>query len=472
MAIVDTFSKNKDKDEQSQQLGGQAITSTSALGGDAAGATTSGEQKGSGLFTNIQDYINANKGAGQKLASGIERTGQGDVQKVQQNIAGTQKLEQDIGAEQNRVNQAGQLAQQIATNPIDAAKNKLADIEKLRTGQSQYNTLQSGYQDAMRGLQQGSQKLQQLDNQVGTEQGRFDLLRRTYGRPNYSQGAQRLDQLFLQTEGDRTLDNLQQNVRNIAQQGMQAVQERGQLLGSQLDTLNTGIGEAQQTIQGALGSFGTEGGGALGDLYRQLESERASAEQRQQSLFDRVQEQLPTGQLDADVAQALGINEDINTFDLDLGQYLQGIGIGDNNITMADVASQEQQARLDALRQLSGIGTAETNLGVQGGDVGLTGFNLDAIKSAADARREQLLNEYFKLKRDERIIYTSPDRNFPRRMEILRTLGKDRQALERIYNASHIAQMFMTLDEYMAGRNESGGIRIKPADFTDIGSVE
>jgi len=195
------------------------------------------ERKGSGQTSNIQKYLQANKGAGQEIAKDIKQTGQTQAEKIGQNVdrakniynQRAQQLGQQIsGAEaagRNVFNQAGQ---------DQVQDQNIAQARQLASGQLGSLAGQLGTQTG--GLQNRVQALQKMAGQVGTEAGRFQTLQNMYqkGGRQYNRGQQRLDQLLLQRGGAEELQGQLSNIAQGAQQNLTGLQQESAEKRSQL----------------------------------------------------------------------------------------------------------------------------------------------------------------------------------------------------------------------------------------------
>lgn len=228
---------------QPLQTVGTATPSTQQGSTAAPASSSSPSPQGSGRFTNIQKYINANQGGGQKIANQIGNTLQNQFgQQTGQAQDYYTKLNQGI-QQGNQVAQTGQgYTQQLKDigNQINnattagydqrgAQDQNLAGIQNF-VNQPNFNQFQDiqagrGINEGLLNLQQQKaaqaantalQGTQQAQQALSSEGGRFGLLQKQFGgnsSPNYSQGQQRLDQILLgQGNG---LNNLQ--AQTIAQ---------------------------------------------------------------------------------------------------------------------------------------------------------------------------------------------------------------------------------------------------------------
>lgn len=233
----------------------QGAGGTSFSTGQGIGGTKSST---SGRATNLQSYLQANQGAkigeevGQKLQSTASQIGQ-NVSKAREDLrqqaygaGGTPG--NATGGEFGRLGQYQQYAQQIQQDPTKLSEQQIADFQKIRTGQYQTPEVQNLPQ-----LQAQSQQAQQMTQLAGTEPGRFELLRQTFGRPTYSTGQQRLDQLLLQTNRGQA-QALQSKANDARMQALQNIQglesERGDIQKNLAALAGKTAGEATGLVSG------------------------------------------------------------------------------------------------------------------------------------------------------------------------------------------------------------------------------
>ena len=248
--------------ENAPTLGGQQSNLVQGVSGQATQQVQGGQsntatgQKSSGMgarLSNLKKYIQANQGSGmaQGIQKGIEdiRTG------VQKDIGQSQeKLQTNVAGEKQRLSKGEQLIkasteggggvfekgrseaytqdispnlqnkqvsiQPISENNVDtqlgtgttgpvvqsvtqpqydfnqygqSAADRLSAFNKYRTGEAQQFDIENQAK-----LETQAKELQKRADLSQSEAGRYQLLRETFGRPSYTTGQQRLDQLILQ----------------------------------------------------------------------------------------------------------------------------------------------------------------------------------------------------------------------------------------------------------------------------------
>ena len=245
---------------------------------------------------------------------------------------------------------------------------------------------------------QGVEQIQNIADQSRTEGGRFGLLRQAFGNPRYSAGQRRLDQLMLQGGGN--LANLQQNLGQMAQTEQQGLQDLQEQFQQDLSDIETQAGTAQEQLTSALGGFGAEGGGRLGQLYGALEGQREAERLAQDERFNQLRENVSAGRLGQEEMELLGLAPETRTFNVDLSRFAGDIARGDTNVSQADVITDEQRNKLNALTQLAGLGTADqaVNLGEVRGTPGVVFDDRDLRSQLAGAQQrfDDFINQTFR----------------------------------------------------------------------------
>lgn len=372
MAVLLNKTTGKDEKEQPAPQSGGASAALAAPPGP--GGQPAAQPKASG-FTNIQKYIAANKGAGEKLAGRIGQDVERSEGEVNKAVQDTGTFGNQIQAEKDRIAQASGFAQQLGQDPtqLTADPNKLNAFTQLRTGQTAAGNIQQGGQAAFDTAQNKLNTLNQQAQLVGTEPGRFQMLQQALGRPTYNKGQQRLDQLLVQSGGGGVLGNLQKQATNAAQQATGT-------LGTAQQGFQTGLGEvgtqaeaAKQQLLGALGGLDDpntpdvdESKGAFGGLQQGLRTKQQEFINQNQTLKDAIQSglggenSLYKDQFSSDALRSLGLTQGQSLYDLNLAELVQP-KFERGMVTEQSVATPEQLARYNALASLSGSNPSYLN---------------------------------------------------------------------------------------------------------------
>jgi hypothetical protein len=393
MAIEKKFNQQDEDQNQQQSLGSGSLQPGGSSGGGAAPAqrpTTPSNRP------NVQQYLGANQGAGEKLAGNIQKDVEKDASEVNKGIGQAQSsFQQKVNPTESNLGEQGSQKIQTAFKDPSSILNQQSQLDEFRRLQNQgykqdIDSAGQAVQQDRAGLQNQFSNLNQRVDQAGNETGRFELLRSSLGQPNYTRGQQKLDQLFLQTQPGvgRTLQkNLQAAGKQVGQQlsGFDAATQ------SKLEQLQNLSGERAKQIQGLL-SGGTSEGLESDISGRGLRDIEASSNQRltkaQQDVLDTaaLRQRLQTpGQLTAADAQKLGLGAGMRTYDVNLSDYITQ---GNMQPTLANAADPAEFARYRALQQLAGDTSGDIFSGVN--EVG--GFNpyefrKDDLTAALDKQR-------------------------------------------------------------------------------------
>ena len=299
-------------------------------------------QRGTG-YTNIQRLVQANSGnkLGQAVGGGIQQVGQQTKQQLNQ---AQQQFQQQ--AQQNQFNTAQnqQLTQNVLQDPTQYTQfglntpesQQASQFQRLISGQYQGpQTLQNADQ-----LQAQTQDATQLGQAIGSQAGRIGLLQRFVGTPQYKQGQQTLDALLLGQTGSPQLAAAKRSALGIQAQTGNAL-AGAQAIGQQFTN------EAQEfgkNLQGQVGQSVTDQDARLQQQATELQAQRDKD-------LENVRQQFSSGQLSSDMAAQLGINEGQKTYGIDANAFLNPSAI---KASAQNVASEQDYARLNALRKLAG----------------------------------------------------------------------------------------------------------------------
>jgi hypothetical protein len=400
---------NDDKQTNSEPL----AASATPLAGDS-GASPSGN--GSGTATtaptpsgrpNVQQYLNANQGAGQQLSQGIQDAYGKQVEQVNKTAGDAKsKLDDDVNPMEKSLGDE------------NAVKTAFKDPSKILADQSQTQNFQKlasgGYNDAIHAAGDNFQtQTNQLQNQLGTlnsqvglantEAGRFQLLNQSLNHPNYTRGQQKLDQLFLQNQPGVAsgLAAGLQNQYNNAAQNISGISAEAQ---ARLQALQGLSGQRQQQWQDLLKN-GTSGNleadindRGLSDIEQDSESRLASAQIKAQEALGIQNRLQDPANLTKNDLRNLGLNDltlGDSTWGINLNDYLADV---DQTPSLAGAADPQEFARYQALQQLSGNANPNKfgNATTAGGWTPYT-YNAGAAQQAVnDARHKYLVDDFNK----------------------------------------------------------------------------
>lgn len=439
---------NQDNEDQQTQDTSQApnpslntpTQGTAASGGATAPAAPqnpANQPKGSGRFTNIQKYINANQGAGSRLAGGIDKKIEGQInpelQKANDNMS---SLRQGIQAGQNTINEGNQLNSQVQDTNFDATnyaqnQDNVDKFTQFRTGGALDETaLRQQAQTAQQQALAAQQKTQALNQQFGTEQGRQDLLKQTFspGR-NYSVGQQRLDNLFLQ-QASPEIKNIQGNINQA---------------NAQLGSLNSQFGTQAKSVEDlANQETGITSGIQSGISAREQDLLNSVNAKQDQVNKDRIAQQATYRDQFGNLVDGKNINQDFaNLVDLKDNDRLMNVLKNDANVddylkfndtllTSPDqLANQQERAKYDAIARLAGIDPSARaiNMNTQVANaVDSTG----KLRSDVDTARAAYENTKTNNDINSNWINASSKTNLGQAQNLIDTLGINQQGIDSV----------------------------------------
>lgn len=400
MATEANFNKD-DEEDQPQSNGG--IASQADQGGGAAPAPM---QRATPSGTpNIQSYMKANQGAGQQLAQGIGNQFQKQTNQLGQQVkqSGEQLKAQANPLEKNLGEQATNTIKTSFQNPQDILKqqDQLKQFQQLRDKgyQGDINALGQNAQQSQQQLQSQLGNIQQQAKGAGTESGRFQLLRNTFGQPQYTQGQQKLDQLFLQAQPGANRD-LQQNLSNQTNQVKQQLGGTSAEIQSRLNALNGLSNQNAQQIQDTLATGNLNGqklGTGFNDINENVKNEYQNALANSVSSNEAMKQALASNRYSPEQLNRMGLAAGQQTWGVDVGaagQYSANPLEAAEQGGYAKTATPEEFARYNALAQLAG-GSAPKNIfgSSQASDVGTynpINFNTDAYNQAVKEKQNTI----------------------------------------------------------------------------------
>jgi len=353
-----------------QQDPTQISGATTAVGG--AFAPTQDQQqsiqkkpKGSGLFTNVQRYVNANKPQAQRLAGAVGRGITGQAQAINKQLEGqrtrfnklVQGQEQQVQSARDFTERATQQAGTgVLTDP------EFSKFQNIASGATRFD------QVAPPEFQKQQARTAALTRLLGSTKrpdARRQLLRQAFAQSSpYTRGQQSLDEAVLAanpqlaqtavTEAQVPVDALQRQLQTARQAALE------DLYG--LRSATAGLtGHEGSAYQGVAGQEGR-----LTGLQGTLDQAIVQESERRKGRQSAIAEKLRTGQFltDEDFAdmgvaeqdrgalQAFGTTRSGDVGKFALQQFLQPFD--PKTVTRKSVASPEQVAQYNALSKLVG----------------------------------------------------------------------------------------------------------------------
>lgn len=321
----------ENEEEDQQQQGSQNINAPSTVL-NSPGQENKSAQKSSGSYTNLQTYLDANKpqaeAMGQKVVGKVEESAKQAQSDVDSFRAAGPETVQKVDTEK---------LNSFYSNPANANKEEYNKIKSGYTGPTSAENVQ-GYDKATQSTSQAND----LVNQVGTFEGRQNLLENIYARPDYSAGAKKLDAALLAGNPN-------------ARAGAEQVKNQYSNLSDYLNNARSGVADtiASNTQAGLANRqlIGQEEQRAVNDLYSRAEAEAKAANEAYQKADDPIRADLANLQLSPETLALLGLESGTNIYDLNLENYLTQDA---NTLNTNQGASPETRAQWAALQGLIG----------------------------------------------------------------------------------------------------------------------
>lgn len=293
------------------------------------------QQQGSGRFTNLKKYINANQQGTQKLGQKLEGTITSEADKVKQGIYNSQnQFNVTSQTAENELNKTQDYNKKLLEgSALDLTSNEqdFNNFRNILTGKTQNPT------ENVTKFQSNVNRIQNISQLPTSEQGRNQLLSEFSAGPErqYSTGQRGFDQLLiqsspnivknLQTKGADNFKDTQGNLNQTLATQQQAIQRLKDI----------GITK-QQELKTSLGDFNDQQQGAFGNLYKNINDAKTSATNTQANDVKQLQDLIKSGRIDTKTAQKYGIDSYLDLGDdkvQDLVDYgydrLQGLKTND-----------------------------------------------------------------------------------------------------------------------------------------------
>jgi hypothetical protein len=344
--------------------GGAANGSGSQSLGQYKPQNYSQQNQGTG-FVNLQSYLNANNPS--QLQGAVANNINSQNQQTQGNLLGQQSTFQQ-GLQANQANtMANQgLVQNVLANPtgystatgantagvgqsgVNAPTATAGGAAPNLTQGTQFSNLINGQYQGPTGLANASQlqgqgaAAAQTAVNMGSAGGRTSILQQLMANPNYSQGMAGLDTALLGQGNQTALNTAANQSRQLNNQINQAV-TGAQAQGAEAQS------NAQQFAAQTQGQLGTQ----LQQTQAGLTNQAAQAQNSNNSQFAQLQSALASGTMSAQDASMMGLTQGENLYGVNAANYVTQNPM---TATAQNVATPQQYAQMQALKQLAGAG--------------------------------------------------------------------------------------------------------------------
>lgn len=332
-------------------------------------------QVGTG-FTSVQRVAQANQGnrLNQTVGTGVQQAGQQTKQAVTGAQQQFQQQAKQTGLTSDQdVNATQQGIQQVLADPTKADDNTVQKFAQYRSGQYGGPTNLANAEQ----LQQQATQAQQLGQNLASSGGRTALLQRFAAKPaqTYTSGQSRLD-LALMGQGP--------------QQQLAQAQRATAGLGSQLDTAQQAAQAQAQEYQARAEGLKKFTEGKIGEQINPLTGELESKASTENTRLSDVIRRIKSGTATAEDFQAAGLGDlaGQETYGTDIRDYV-GLANPQGAASRANIASDQQRARLAALGKLGGMQDLSKEFGeAQAYDPSKQFVGTDTAKKAVEQKRK------------------------------------------------------------------------------------
>jgi hypothetical protein len=362
---------DEDEEKNQQQDAERQLGTESAIVSKATGPVQDSE-KGSGQYTNLQTYLDANKDTG--FAGRFSG-------KVGETVTQAEQAQSDVGSQFKQRADSSYVPydEQLTQKAINAPKDVLSNQQEFERFKKQRDASYTGPKNLVdepelfTGAQQKVQKAQTEAGLTDTERGRRALLDQYFGsgagRYDYTKGQQDLDELLvrLDPESKQRLTQVRQKAEPLAGQYEALKNQLSQYAANRAGETS----EAKRRTRAALGitdSGELAGSGAIQQTRGQIESTYNKAIADRNAKLNSYKNQLSSGIIDRSLGNQYGLMSALSSKGLPGGSSFRSYGVNPMSYyregaapNINQVMSKEQQSRYDALNQLAGRQNAEFN---------------------------------------------------------------------------------------------------------------
>lgn len=350
---------------QQQKLTGEQNLEKKSLGQPQifGGASTQAEtakppqQASSGRFVNLQKYLSASgPQAGQQIAQKIEQKGQEKTQQATKATTEAESVRQGIEQSKAKYADTGQPAvqgiQSVAQGTGNLNEDQSKQIQDLLQGGfiKEAEELRKRFDPAATQALSKVGQAQQFVQNVGTEAGRYNLLRDLYKRPQYSTGQQRLDQLLLQQQAPGGLRSLEKTLSTSLTPAQEMAQKISGVTGEDFSKIIESGAAGQKAVSEEL----FKGLGGLEKTAQERALARSTEAQDLQNQYRKIIDESGDGDvyIPPELAEKLGLGTE-GSFDI-FNALSQGPGLLARTFQAKDVISEDELGRYNTLAEFLG----------------------------------------------------------------------------------------------------------------------
>lgn len=334
------------------QAGGQQLSKGSAYasqgqatgGAGASGSPVAKPGTSSGAWTNLNKYLEANRGQGARMAGTVAQSIDSKVGAFKDDAT---KVETGIGQQVDAGSFKGaDVSGQVKADPTKVSKDQF---------KAQWDAFYKGPKDAQQadgaGLARvGGQKtaIDQDLKDTGTTGGQMRLLGDTYASPTYSRGEKTFDSFLVGTDGGDELAGVRGRNTGFAD-GWQGIHDR---IGTKVGEATKATDAARESVRGAWNEANTGIRGRIDKAKGEVDALNAGNDALYAERYRLATSADPNERLAA--GRELGLTDAEAQAYLSRGGDLTRLFGNARNQSLADVVSDNDRATLAALQDLAG----------------------------------------------------------------------------------------------------------------------
>lgn len=369
-----------------QPQGGSAGTETPQLSRGVAGAQNNAmaaqsgtaQAKGSGSWTNLNQYLDSNRGAGKDMAQSIANTTQTQVGTFQKGVGDTENAAKTKIAS-GVTGERPDLVEAVKTDPISVRDSKRDDFNRIWN--AEYKGPNSATDAAGEDLARLGNERDKIKQRVGmydTEGGKQQLLKDMTNRGDYSRGENTLDSFLVQTDGGKTLADSRKATDGFDGSFSGLTDRLGNEISKGRQTTNNARDNLRNAVTGETGKVVDN----LRGIKTQVDIDNAAKDATYSDIVSRL------GKKDLKLANILGLDADSAQWALANGFDLSKLVEETRDLSLADRVDDGTISRLAALQDLQGSQdrTAGFDFGQRGGSTAAINKRQDLIDAAKQGR--------------------------------------------------------------------------------------
>ncbi len=337
MAVV--FQDEEDKDKKNEE-GGTTLGTESAVINPTEAPPASANSS-SGQYTNLQAYLDANKGInqGQALAGKVNtEIDEAEAAQTQSDTNFRNLVKQNMVAEDQSI------YDKIRRSPVELTQQDRDAFTNMRTAQYKGpKSLSDDFTDYVNAQKENSEAIQ-AGKATQSESGRMALLKQYYGRPDYTGGQQKLDQLLVQNDEG-------------ANSAFASAKERAEKQSTNFGTLKDSLNQYAQQAAETTSNTAKNATGFINQQQQDLEGSLKSNYQNELARIDKeyndINRALASGKITQSQAKKLRLDASQGAVKL-YGQNPLSYLNKSASPTLSQFASKDDAAKYQALADLAG----------------------------------------------------------------------------------------------------------------------